>query len=202
MRDDRDMRYGMTSLLGHSMKMFPFVILLGLSVPLLMAHTIPAEMASLAAGLAVLVAIAFPWKEHHNNLPVVYGLFYLCAFAILYAWNISSYEVFRLDIYAILLIAVLCLWVALKIIFKRNNEIFLNSNFEFLLIFISWFIPYVVLPAAGVSEHILNAAKFTCFEAIPFFLAMKLIIKRQPDRNTFMVAGLVSMLCIIAIRAV
>jgi len=202
MRDEREIRYDMTSRLGRSMKVFPFVILSGLSLPLLVAQNIPAEMSWLALGLAVLVAVAFPWKEHRENSSVVSGLFYLCTFAILFTWNHSSYGVFRLDIYEMGFAAILFIWVALKIIFKRNNEIFLTSSLELLLIFISWFVPYIVLPAVGVSEPVLNAAKFTCLEAIPLFVALKLIIKRQPDRNTLMAAALLLMLCFTAIRAI
>jgi UDP-GlcNAc:undecaprenyl-phosphate GlcNAc-1-phosphate transferase len=201
MRDEREIRYDMKSLFGQSMRMVPAVILFGLSVPLLMAQTIPSEMGTLAVYLAVLVIIAFPWKEHHDNLPVVYGLFYLCAFDILYTWNVSSYGAFRPDIYEALFVAILCLWIALKITFKRNNEVFLTSNFELLLIFISWFIPYIILPAAGVAEHVLNAAKFTCIGAIPLFLALKLVIRRQPHRNRKMMIGLIITLGFIALRA-
>jgi len=67
MRYERDVQHDMTSLLGQSMKILPFVILLGLSAPLLIAQTIPSDMGFLTMCVAILVAIAFPWKEHHNN---------------------------------------------------------------------------------------------------------------------------------------
>ncbi len=199
-REERELRYNLTSLLGKSMKVLPYVILFGLCLPLLAADAIPPAMGKLAAGIALFVVIAFPWKKHRDNLSVVYGLFYLCAFAILVTWNTASFAAFQLNVYEVLLAAILSVWIVLKVTFKRNNEVFFTSSFELLLIFISWFIPYVVLPVAGASDLMLGAARLACFEAIPLLIAMKLIVRRQPDRNAMMATGLISMLCLIAFR--
>jgi UDP-GlcNAc:undecaprenyl-phosphate GlcNAc-1-phosphate transferase len=93
------------------------------------------------------------------------------------------------------------MWSFLKVKFKRHSEVFLTSSFELLLIFISWFVPYVVLPAIEVSEPVLDAAKLACLGAIPLLIAMKLVIKRQPHRNRPMAIALTSILCFIDIRS-
>ncbi|MCF7821235.1 MAG: undecaprenyl/decaprenyl-phosphate alpha-N-acetylglucosaminyl 1-phosphate transferase [Mariprofundaceae bacterium] len=188
-------------LLGRSMKLLPSVIFLGLFLPLLIADSVPASLGALTLGLAAFVAIAFPWRDHQQHLSVIYGLFYLCGFTILYAWNISTYHVFNLDIYIFLFGGLLLLWSFLKVKFKRNSEVFLTSSFELLLIFISWFVPYVVLPAIEVPESVLGAAKLACLGAIPLLIAMKLVIRRQPHRNRSMAVGLILILGFIAVRA-
>lgn len=199
--DEKDEKELLVKFLGYSMKVFPYVIIAGLSLPLLIADSIPENLSQLALGLAACVAVAFPWRDHHKHLNIVYGLFYLCGFVILYAWNISSYHDFNLDWYIFLFGGLLLVWSFLKVKFKRHSEVFLTSSFELLLIFISWFVPYVVLPAIEVSEPLLDAAKLACLGAIPLLIAMKLVIKRQPHRNRSMAIALTSILCFIALRA-
>ena len=141
-----------------------------------------------------------PWKDHQKHQNIIYGLFYLCGFTVLYTWNISSYHAFNLNMYIFLFGGLLLAWSFLKVKFKRNSEVFLTSSFELLLIFISWFIPYVILPAIDVPEPVLNAAKLACLGAIPLLIAMKLVIKRQPHRNRNMAIAQISILCLIAVR--
>jgi len=187
--------------LDHSMKVLPYVILAGLAVPLLLSGSTAPMMGQLVLGLAIFVAAAFPWRDHHERQSIVHGLLYVCGFTILYVWNISPYQTFNIDIYMLAFVCVLFVWAALKIKFKRRGEVFLTSSFELLLIFISWFIPYMVLPALEVSDVVMDAAKLSCLGAIPLLIAMKLTIAYQPSRNKKMAMGLIALLGIIAIRS-
>jgi len=101
----------------------------------------------------------------------------------------------------ILFSCLLLIWSALKIKFKSHREVFLTSSFELLLISISWFVPYVVLPVLGVSETVMDAAKLSCLAAIPLFIALKLAIKGQLHRNRKMAIGLISLLVFMAMRS-
>lgn len=199
--EDGDAVGRVVQVLGKSMRFLPYLILLGLFVPLLMAESIPGVFSHLALGLAFFVAIAFPWREHQERLSVVYGLFYLCGFALLYVWSVASYQHFDLTWYAFGFSIVLLVWSLLKIKFKRHSEVLLTSNFELLLIFISWFVPYEVLPAMQVPESVLAAAKLACFGSIPLLIAMKLVIKRQSHRNAKMALSLILLLLFVAVRA-
>ncbi len=199
--DPSDLNRRLAGLLGQSMKLFPYIIVLGLLLPLLIADSIPMNLSRLALALAAFVALAFPWRDYHEHLNIVYGLFYLCGFTILYAWNISTYQAFNLHQYMFLFAGLLLVWALLKVKFKRHSEVFLTSSFELLLIFISWFIPFLVLPALEVPDSVMHAAKASCLVAIPLLIAMKLVIKRQPQRNRDMAIGLILMLCFIALRA-
>ena len=108
----------------------------------------------------------------------------------------------------------LSIWAALKIKFKQRKAHFMTSSFEILLIFISWFIPFVVLPAIEVPEHVLTATKLACLGAIPLFIAIKLVVRRKladnwpmEDRrkavqNWPMATGMILILCIIILKSI
>jgi UDP-GlcNAc:undecaprenyl-phosphate GlcNAc-1-phosphate transferase len=199
--DEKGEKGMLANVLGRSMRLLPYVIFFGLSLPLLIADSIPESLGKLVLGLVVFIAVAFPWRDYYERLNIVYGLFYLCGFTILYAWNVSTYQAFDLEKYTFLFGGLLLVWSLLKVKFKRRSEVFFTSNFELLLIFISWFVPYLVLPALEVPEPMLHAAKLACLGAIPLLIAMKLVIKRQPHRNREMAVSLVLILGFIAVRA-
>lgn len=200
-KDEKEIKQQFVKLIGYSMKVFPYVILIGLSIPLLFIDSFVAGSGQLAFSMAVLIALMFPWNEHHQRLSVVYGLYYLAIFIVLWVWNSSSYNLLSLNEYMGSFTFLLLLWAAFKIKFKSRHEVFLTSSFEILLIFTSWFVPYVVLPAFEVPVAVMDAAKLSCLEAIPLLIAMKLIIKRQPDRNRNMGLALIMLLLLIGIKA-
>ena len=188
-----------THLVGKSLRGLRFVILVGLLLPVFFVESIPPEAHNLLFGVLILLLVAYPWKEHHERLNIVYGLFYLSGMAILYVWNLATYTGFSLATYTLGFSVVLFVWSALKIRFKGHKEVFLTSGLEVILILISWFIPFVVLPVLQVSEEVLVAAKTSCLEAIPLLIAMKIVIRRQPDRNYMMVGGLSVVLLLILV---
>ena len=187
------------SLVGKSMPWFRFVIILGLMLPLAFVESAPVTTQNLLLGVLVLFLVAYPWQEHKKRLNIVYALFYLSGFTILYIWNVSSFHDFYLPWYTLGFIITLSFWSILKISFKSHREVFLTSGLEVLLIVISWFIPYTLLPVLGVSDEIMTAAKTSCLEAIPLFIAMKIVIRRQPDRNYLFVMGLLLILVLMLI---
>ncbi len=188
-----------TRLVGKSLRGLRFAILAGLALPIFFVESVPIEAHNLLLGVLVLLLVAYPWKEHNERLNIVYGLFYLSGMTILYVWNLATFEHFSLAWYTLGLTFVLSLWSMLKIRFKGHREVFLTSGLEVMLIFISWFIPFVVLPVLQVSEEVMAAAKTSCLEAIPLFIAMKIVIRRQPDRNYMMVGGLSIVLCLMLV---
>jgi UDP-GlcNAc:undecaprenyl-phosphate GlcNAc-1-phosphate transferase len=186
-------------LAGKSLKALRFVITLGLLVPIFFVDAIPVETHNLLLGVLVLLMVAYPWQEHTERLNIVYGLFYLTGLTILYVWNLSTYSNFSLAWYTFAFIVILSIWSILKIRFKGNKEAFLTSGLEVILVFTSWFIPFTILPVLQVSEEVMTAAKTSCLEAIPLFIAMKIVIRRHPDRNYMMVAGLLMILLLMLV---
>ncbi|WP_157819258.1 MraY family glycosyltransferase [Mariprofundus aestuarium] len=208
------LRHDLVVFLGRSVGFFPYVLLAGLSLPLLFTTDIPPEMTMPSFALVLFVALAFPWRNEAKHLPVICGLFYLCAYFITYTWGISSYGHFDLTLYAVVFLTFIAIWSALKIKFKQRKTVFLTSSFEILLIFISWFIPFVVLPAIEIPEHASIAAKLACLGAIPLFITIKLVVRRgvsegapMEDRrkathNWPMASGMIVILCFIILKSI
>lgn len=195
-----DLHHGIVRKLSRSAELFLYAIPVGLSIPLLIADAVPANIKELAFALAVFATLVFLLKKStKDQINVIHGIFYVSSFFILYAWHVSYYEAFHLGGYATIFAGLLFVWAALEIKLAERSGVLLTSSFEILLIFISWFLPYAILPAIALPEHILNAAKLACLEAIPLFIAIKLVTRRQSDRN-MMAAGLISILCLIGIR--
>jgi len=200
-KDEQAGREKLVKLMGHSMRLFPYVIVTGLSIPLFFADAFAPDVGMMMIALALLMAIAFPWKEHQQRSSIVYGLYYLSVFVVLWVWNSSSYALLNLDMYMIAFASLLMVWSVLKIKFKSHNEVFLTSSFELLLIFISWFIPYIALPALDVSVALIETAKLSCLGAIPLFIALKITLKDRPHRNKKMAIGLILLFSLIAVRS-
>lgn len=189
----------LASIMGKSIRGLRFAIILGLFFPLPFVEAAPETTKNLILGVLVLLLVAYPWKEHHERLNIVYGLFYLTGVTILYVWNVASYQDFEFSWYVLAFVVVLSVWSMFKIIFKGHNEVFLTSGLEIILIFLSWFVPFTLLPVLDVSEEIMLAAKTSCLQAIPLLIAMKIVIRRHPDRNYMMVIGLLSILLLMLI---
>jgi len=190
----RELKGLLVRIIGKSLNWFRFVILFGLVLPFFFVDTIPSNAYHIVWATFLLLLLVFPWKEHQERLNIVYALLYLAGFVILYVWNISSYQHFNLPWYALGFVFVLSIWSALKIVFKGHHEMILTSGLELLLIVMSWFIPYILLPALAVSEALTLAAKTSCLEAIPLLIAVKIVVRRQPDRNRIMALGMMAVL--------
>lgn len=195
------LRHRFSTVVSRSMELLLYVIPVALCAPLLVASEIPQRINHLAFALAAFVAFVFILKRAaEDKINIIHGIFYICSFIILYVWQISSYGFLNLNYYATVFGGLLFIWSIVKIKLCRRNEVLFTSSFEILLIFVSWFLPYVMLPALAVSDEVLRAAKFACLGAIPLFVAIKLVTRRSLDRD-IMAVGLVGILLLIGVRS-
>ncbi|MDQ6967582.1 MAG: MraY family glycosyltransferase [Mariprofundaceae bacterium] len=194
---DSDWVKKVTSIVGKSLKSLRFFIFLGLLIPICFIQSTALDMHGLVLSVLALLLVLFPWKEHHERLGIVYALFYLAALTILYVLNVSTFKGLNIFLYTSCFVITLCVWSALKIRFKGHKEVFLTSGFELLLILISWFVPYIFLPVLNVPNEIIDVVKISCLQAIPLLIALKIVIRRQPDRNYYLVFGFASLLSLI-----
>ena len=188
-----------SSIIGKSVYLPRTTILIGLALPVLFVDKIESEYSKLLISILAFIIFAYPWQEHRERLNVVYTIFYAAGVSILFVWNAAQHEGNFIQNYTIALTLILTIWTILKINYKSHHEAFLTSGLELLLIFISWFIPFTLLPILDVPDTILAAAKTTCLEAIPLLIAMKIVIRRQPDRNHNFVFGIISILTLMLI---
>jgi UDP-GlcNAc:undecaprenyl-phosphate GlcNAc-1-phosphate transferase len=153
--------------------------------------------------LMSVLLVVFSWKSSINNKSILHGVIYLAILALLLvyeggdvsprSWIGTTYD---------LSIAVLAMgWVVLKLFFSKHGEIMVTSNFELLILFISWFIPFVVLKDLQVSAPTVRAVQHACLLSIPFLLAMKINIRINEENSHWISNFLVFGLLVIAGRS-
>lgn len=192
----QEIKSGLVVAAGRSVAWLRLTIIVGLLLPVLFVSSSPAETRNLLIGVLIILLVAFPWRDHKEQSNIMFGLFYMAGLAILFVWNVSSFAAFDMGWYTLGLVVVLSLWALFKIRFKGHHEVFFTSGFEVLLIVLSWFVPYLLLPVLHVSDVIMAATKTSCLEAIPLFIAMKIVIRKQPHRNHMMAFALISIIAL------
>lgn len=144
----------------------------------------------------------FSWRSAHGkNSGILHGTLYLVIFAVLLLYNLSA--VSRpswLAEYLNVLAALVLLWVVLKMVFSNFAEIVIASEFELLMLFLSWFVPFVVLKDLPLSSRELEAAQHTCLLSIPFLLAMKINIINFKENHRWITLPLIVAFAVIGMR--
>jgi UDP-GlcNAc:undecaprenyl-phosphate GlcNAc-1-phosphate transferase len=152
--------------------------------------------------LISLLMATFSWRTSVSNKGILHGTMYLAIFALQVIYEISASRVPSwLASYTFLAAGIVLLWVLLKLFFSTHNEIVFASGFELLMIFVSWFIPFVVLGKLNLSDELVRAIQHACLSSIPYMLAMKINIRNFGGHNRWVAAPLVFGLVIVGIRA-
>jgi len=172
------MHYSMTRTLGSSIPVVTWIIPL-LLLPVVMIER-SVTMALCIAVMMVLVVLLYPWRES-RDATWSQGLIYLLIFVQLFQINMSE-QSWVLN-YMLVMTALLALWVVLKLFFKRNMRVFLTTGLESLLLVFSWVTPWLIGRFNLFPEDIQASLYVVCVEAVVFFVAAKIVFRRQPKRN-------------------
>lgn len=149
---------------------------------------------------ALLVFFSFRTRRAADQ-GILHGTLYLVIFALLLIYNLSvQSRPSWLGEYIDALSVIALVWVVLKLIFAKHSEIIFASGFELLILFISWFIPFVALEDLQASSSTLLAVQHACLLSIPFVLVMKIHI-RNHGQNHWVTIPLIVALGIVAARA-
>ena len=184
--------YNMTRVLGRSIPVVTWLIPLLLLLPVVVTER-SVTMALCMAVIMVLVVLLYPWRES-RDATWSQGLIYLLIFAQLFQINMSE-QSWVLN-YMVVMTGLLALWVVLKLFFKRNMRVFLTTGLESLLLVFSWVTPWLIGRFNLFPEDVQTSLYVVCVEAVVFFVAAKIVLRRQPKRNRQM---LVSLLILAAI---
>jgi len=169
----------MTRLTGASIPFVTWLVPLFLLYPVLSVD-LHKPLAGVVAAIIVLVMLLYPWREKHDAT-WSNGLFYLLVFtAILVVNSIAGDGV---KDYLLYVTGALALWVALKLYFRRHGRIFLSTGLEILLLLLSWVAPWMIVKFGMVPEALQESLYLTCFQAVVFLLATKIVLRHQPGRN-------------------
>lgn len=187
-----------TALSGKSVPIMTWLIPITLALPILSIHSLTYGLSAFCLILGVSVLILFPWSSGQDRSGFAHGLLYISVFClmVLYALFAAPWVV----MYLAVLSGLVFLWVCIKLVFKRYGRVFLTSGFEMLMIIISWLLPVFLSRALTLSSQMESALYVACLESIPFLLAMKIVIRKQPRRNRMLVSSLVSVILLIGIR--
>jgi len=170
----------MTQMLGMSIPMVTWLIPLLLLLPVLFLNS-SYESGLFMVTVMALVLILYPWKGGHDST-WSQGLLYLLVFTLILSINTSSPSWLNNN-YMYAVTSVLASWVVLKLWFKRNIRVFLTTGLESLLLLFSWIAPWIIGRFNLVSADQQQMIYVVCGETIIFFLATKIVLRRQPLRN-------------------
>jgi hypothetical protein len=74
------------------------------------------------------------------------------------------------------------------------------SSFELLMVFLSWFLPFVLFQELRLPDDVVNAGRLACLQVLPFMLATKIYFNLQPQGNKLVVGALAGAMVLIALR--
>ncbi len=91
-------------------------------------------------------------------------------------------------------------WVTLKLLLRKNTGAFKADSFELLILFLSSFVPLVLLDEMRFSAHIVEAGRLACLQAIPLLVVVKIYFAQQPAGNRWVERTLAAALAVVALR--
>ena len=191
---------GMARVMGKSVRFAAGTIAVGLMVPVVALPVVPPVIGGIAAAALVFVAVLFPWRAQHSTPSVAHGLMWLACFCLLALLQGIPGSPDWVPRYLAVLSAIVLLWVLLKMKYRGHWEIVGISSFEILLLGIVLFAALVVMPALHMGNELRNMLLAVSLESVAFLLAVKIVILRQPRRNTVIVAGFLLALALIVAK--
>ncbi len=133
---------------------------------------------------------------------VLYGSMYLAIFALLLIYQLSATQMTSWSAtYSSLVAAFAWCWAIFEWFFSKYTGIAFTSGFELLMLFVSWFVPFVVLEDLNLSAHVVHAVQHACLLSVPFFLAMKINIRIYGGHNHWIRIPLIFGLLVVAVRS-
>lgn len=157
----------------------------------------------LLMAMSMLVIFAmYPWRQSHEMLGIAHGLIYLATFLLLTFYQLHG-SVWVGD-YLLGISAGVGLWAVLKFIYHRHHHVLFASGFEWLMLVMTFVLPVIVVPqlvgVMDVGAAVQQKLVLACLESIPFVMAMKICIRRQPRRNLWLVGSLLSILGLLVVE--
>ena len=190
----------MARLMGKSVRLATGVITIGIAVPVLAMPVIPPVIGGIAMAVLVFVAALFPWRAQREKPSVSYGLMWFVCLCLLALLQATPGAPIWVPGYLAVLSAIVLLWVLLMMKYRGHRQIVQISSFELLLLSIVLFAALVMVPALHLDEGIRRMLLSVCLESVAFLLAMKILIHRQPHRNSMIAAGFLFALALIVAK--
>ena len=198
-RRDNDTRTPGSPLMGKSVRGAGWVIAIGLALPIFALPEVPRSLGGVALAALLFVVALFPWR-HASLVLGVYGLMWLSCLCLLALLQAMPGAPKWIPGYLAVLSAVVLRWVLLKMKYRGHREIVQISSFETLLLGIALLVSLVVVPALGLGDGLRKMSLTVCLESIAFLLAMKILIRRQAQRNYVIAVAFMAALALICLK--
>jgi UDP-GlcNAc:undecaprenyl-phosphate GlcNAc-1-phosphate transferase len=156
-----------------------------------------------ALALLMLAGMVLFYSLHRSQSykGMLHGSVYVSIFVLFFLYNMAaSVEGHWSRDYLTIIALFAATWVVIKIVFRRNTAILMTSSFEMLMLFLSWFLPFVLFQELNLSEVVVAAGRLACLQVLPFMLAIKIYFNMQPSGNKWVVGILSGATVLIAIR--
>lgn len=156
---------------------------------------------SLALSMMLCILIYYSSNHSHENNGILHGAVYVLIFALFFLYNLGGEAGGHWSVAYLTFISVMAaLWVFFKIVFRRNTAILGASSFEILMVFLSWFLPFVVFQELRLPANVVDSGRIACLQVLPFMSAAKIYFNVQPHGNKWVVAALCGAIVIVVLR--
>jgi len=186
-----------SAIAGMTVPVMKWIIPTALLIPVLFLSPESNTTSIPAFAIIITSLVLFPWQSERDRTGWIHGLIYLATFVILFMLNMYGPE--WIGTYLAGFSIFLVLWVVLKVLFNDHSHVFIASGFELMMILVSWMLPVFATRIFAFPADIEAVLSITCLQAICFLFAEKVLIRKQPRRNRFLLAGLMLGLSYIAI---
>lgn len=189
-------RWVITSAVPISVLLLTFLCLPALFFPL------PELNRNEVLALLMMAGMVVYYSLHHSpaHSGMLHGSVYVSIFALFFLYNLGAEAGHWSGIYLTTISVLAAVWVSLKIFFRRNTVILMPSSFELLMVFLSWFLPFVLFQELHLPETVISAGRLACLQVLPFMLATKIYFNLQPQGNKWVVGVLTGAMVLIALR--
>jgi UDP-GlcNAc:undecaprenyl-phosphate GlcNAc-1-phosphate transferase len=190
----------MDRLLGRSVRWVTGAAAIGLVVPIFALAVLPPVFGGIAMAVFVFVAAMFPWRANLYRSSVANGLLGLACFCLLALLQAAPGSPSWIPAYLAVMSAVVLLWVLLKMKYRGHREIVHLSAFEMLLLGVVLFVALVLVPGLHLGEGLRRMLLAVCMESAAFVLAIKIVIRRRPHRNSMIAVAFLGALALIVVK--
>jgi UDP-GlcNAc:undecaprenyl-phosphate GlcNAc-1-phosphate transferase len=190
----------MERLLEESVRWVTGAVAIGLVVPIFALPALPNVFGGIAMAVMLFVAAMFPWRAHLYRSMVANGLIWFACFCLLALLQAAPGSPAWVPPYLAVMSAVVLLWVLLKMKYRGHREIVQISAFGMLLLGVVLFVSLLVVPALNLGEGLRKMLLVVCMESVAFLLAMKIMIRRRPNRDSLMALALLGALAVIVVK--
>ncbi len=136
--------------------------------------------------LLMLAGVVVFYSLHRTNVHkgMLQGAIYVSIFALFFLYNLAvDTEGPWARAYLTTISALAAAWVVIRTVIHRNTVILMTSSPELLMVFLSWFFPFVLLPELRLPASVIEAGRLACLQVLPFMLAIKIYFHVQPQGN-------------------